>query len=139
MSDDTESHTRRSDPSTSHQAGERVKRSRLEDQTYQMLWQFWPRFITSLELSKAMGIHPWSITPRLAPLLRKGYVECTEIDGINSEGKMRKMLGWRVIRNQEDVKYFQPIPKPEETTWELNLTSTENSKGISLPKLSIVR
>jgi len=53
--------------------------------------------MTGIEIARAVGRHPWSITPRLRPMQRDGLIETYGKRAcINSEGNMREMLVWRV-------------------------------------------
>lgn len=95
MSDDTEAYARGSDPSTSHEAAERARHSDLEWKVFEVLASHWPRYMTSIEVAEELEIDKWSISPRFAPLERKGLVECMKVAALNSSGKVRSMLAWR--------------------------------------------
>lgn len=112
--DDTEAHARGTDPSTSHEAAERMRKSGLENRVYQTLRDHWPRYLTTLETAEAMGIDKWSISPRFAPLLRKGLVESIKKPAINSNGHVRDLLAWRAVRpeDQQPVQPQQPAQPP---------------------------
>ena len=107
MSDDdeTEAHARASDPSTSHDAAERTRLSRLETKARVCLDESYPRTMSSSELAVIMGVPRDSASPRMRRLQEKGYVECVgRLPSVNPDGKIRTMLHWRAVRKAEIVK-----------------------------------
>ena len=67
--------TRTADPETSHAAGESVDTTKMESEIFNHICQFLPEFgCTSYQIYQASGVHPWSISPRIKGLERKGYI-----------------------------------------------------------------
>lgn len=97
--DDTEAHARNSDPSTSHDAAQRVRFSKLQLKVLNLL-RLRGEWMTSIEISEALGIHVWSISPRMKPLLVRGLVENRKMKGDNSNGKERLLLHWRATSDK---------------------------------------
>jgi hypothetical protein len=50
---------------------------------------------TSLEIAAHVGENVWSISPRMKPLEEKELVWCDKKQGLNSNGHLRKMNGYR--------------------------------------------
>jgi len=94
----TEAYARTSDPTPSHEAADRMKRSKAEERVYRVLLDAFPRWLTVVEIAEATGMTLWSTSPRMMPLWRKGYVESTEIKAKNSTGNIVTMTAWRAIR-----------------------------------------
>ena len=90
---------RNTDPDTSHEAADRVDGGRLQNLIYQLL-RTTTASMTTMEIAEALGIHPWSITPRMVQLERKKLVERdgTKI-GVNSNGRQRKLTAWKAVQN----------------------------------------
>jgi predicted transcriptional regulator len=95
----TEAYARTDDAETAHQAAERVRCTNLEDQVYQVLLKS-ASYMTCLEVAEAAGMDKWSVSPRFAPLHRKGMVEPGEKIALNSAGKPRLLQAWRAIRGE---------------------------------------
>ena len=55
-------------------------------------------WMTVLEIAAELDMHPWSISPRMKPLYRKGLVEKSKKLGLNTAGRTRMMLAWRLNR-----------------------------------------
>lgn len=72
----TEAHARATDPETSHAAAASVEPTELELLVLAALGVR-PRGCTSSELSDFLGIERVSVSPRLAPLARKGLIEAS--------------------------------------------------------------
>jgi len=88
---------RPSDPSTSHEAAAVVANSHLEQDVYQFLLEHRGRYMTVIEIAQGMGMHPWSISPRMLPLWRKGLLlDPIKKAGLNSAGKIRNLQAWQV-------------------------------------------
>lgn len=75
MGDEEDAFARNSDPQTSHDAASIVRATQLEEVVYGALKEHGP--MTSIEVADRLRISPWSISPRFAPLERKGYIERT--------------------------------------------------------------
>jgi len=71
----TEAHARRKDPHTSHEAAEAVKLTNIESRVAGAFQYLYPRGGTTDDIARLLKIDLQSITPRIAPLLRKGYIE----------------------------------------------------------------
>lgn len=72
-----EAYARRDDPDTSQQAAATVDANERERQALDGLRQCGGR-ATVKEIANAAGVHEWSISPRMAPLERKGMVRRTK-------------------------------------------------------------
>lgn len=89
---------RNSDPDTSHEAAERVDVTKCEQKALDFLLKVFPQFYTAIEISIAVGIDKWSISPRLKPLEEKGKVERVgKKVTINSNGRTSSQIAWRAI------------------------------------------
>lgn len=64
---------RGTDPRTSHEAAASIRLSELQDTVLQAL-KIIPGGATSLELADALCMSPWSVSPRIKPLVKKGLV-----------------------------------------------------------------
>lgn len=106
----TEAHSRSSDPSTSHEAAKRARATKLEATVYKVLLVHFPRYLTSIEIAEEIGKHEWSVSPRMAPLVRKGYAERIKVKARNSEGNTTTLLAWRAVRPEDYVAV--PVPEP---------------------------
>lgn len=69
----TEAKFRATNPKTSENAAASVRISDLEETVLQAI-RCIPGGATSLELADALCMSPWSVSPRLKPLVRKGLV-----------------------------------------------------------------
>ena len=85
---DAEAHARTTDPGTSHEAAARVDANALEGMVVGSLKELGPG--TTTEIASRLDRHSWSISPRMAPLERKGLVERT------GEKKDRSQV-WRAL------------------------------------------
>jgi hypothetical protein len=95
--DESDLFTRIGDPATSRDAAAKIDVTRLRGMIIQVLRGVGLRGLTGIEIARATDIHPWSITPRLRPMVRDGLVETYgKRPCVNSEGNMREMLVWRL-------------------------------------------
>ena len=71
-----QAHARKTDPVTSHEAAEAITPSlnKIEQGIYDALCSFLPKGATSDEIVEASGIQYRTVTPRLKPMCRKGFV-----------------------------------------------------------------
>lgn len=102
MDDDLfgDAYARASDPRPAHDAAERMKpvANRLESIVLGVLrahgtWMS----VLALEVQlKPHGIDKWSISPRMARLEEKGFVQRKTMVGLNSSHKPRDLTHWRV-------------------------------------------
>jgi hypothetical protein len=101
--DYAEAHSRHDDPATSHEAAAHMQKtgqaSKLEAEVLAVIkpggrW-------TALEVAEVLGRHPWSISPRLAPLKRKGHIiEDGRKPVLNSSGRIRECQAWKAIKTE---------------------------------------
>ena len=77
--DKTDAYSRRSDPETSHAAAESIKPTKLEAIVLETLKTFGKEGATTHELGDALGLGRDTVSPRMPPLIRKGYVIATEL------------------------------------------------------------
>jgi Mn-dependent DtxR family transcriptional regulator len=97
--DETEAHARTSDPVTSHMAASRIARSNMQERVYQFLYVRWPAAFASIEIARGIGAHPWSVSPRTAPLERQGWIErAGKRKVVNTTGKLANMVIWRAFK-----------------------------------------
>jgi predicted transcriptional regulator len=68
----------------------------LEQQVYRVLLKS-ASCMTSIEVSEALGMHLVTVSPRFAPLHRKGLVERENKVALNSAGKPKRLQAWRAI------------------------------------------
>jgi hypothetical protein len=69
-------HARKTDPVTSHEAAEAITPllNKVEQGIYDALCSFLPKGATSDEIVEASGIQYRTVTPRLKPMCKKGFV-----------------------------------------------------------------
>jgi len=90
-------YARKSDPKTSHDAADSITPilNAIEIGIYNALLRFLPGGATSDEIVGASGIQYRTVTPRLKPMVRKGFVEDS---GETKKGESgRKQIIWRAI------------------------------------------
>jgi len=63
---------RNADPQTSADAAQKVNVSDKEKQVRECLLRAWPRGLTVNEIVERTGLTAWTVSPRMAPLERKG-------------------------------------------------------------------
>jgi len=109
----TEAHTRPTDPKTSRDAEERIRRTKMEQIVSDYLHAVYPRSFAAIEIARILNVHPWSISPRLKPLEKKGDVERVGTRHcLNTHNKMRLMVIWRAkLTDKEPVTDGTP-PTP---------------------------
>src|SRR5262245_58909006 len=89
-----EPRARHSDPQTSHDAADNIDVTRLRGMVISVL-KGRPHGLAAIEIARALGIHPWSITPRMKPMEEDNLViRLTKRSVLNSEGNMRMMTIW---------------------------------------------
>ena len=71
-----QAHARKTDPVTSHEAAKAITPSlnKIEQGIYDALCSFLPGGATSDEIVEASGIQYRTVTPRLKPMCKKGFV-----------------------------------------------------------------
>jgi len=74
----TTAYARRTDPDTSHEAAESVKPTELETLVLNALRSFGSTGATSHELVAETGMEWQTVSPRLRPLIRKGFAVETD-------------------------------------------------------------
>lgn len=90
-------HARKTDPKTSHDAADSISPilNQIEVGIYNALLEFLPGGATSDEIVVASGIQYRTVTPRLKPMSRKGFVRDS---GETKKGESgRKQIIWRAI------------------------------------------
>lgn len=92
---------RHTDPQPSHDAAARVEVTRLEGVVLDTLGKRPATWLTSIEVSHLSGEDKWSISPRMKPLYEKGKIERGKKMGLNSNGKPREMLAYRIKVKEE--------------------------------------
>jgi hypothetical protein len=87
-----QAHARKTDPATSHEAAKLITPSlnKIEQVIYDALRSFLPGGATSDEIVEASGIQYRTVTPRLKPMCKKGFV-------VDSGGTKRGDSGRRQI------------------------------------------
>ena len=87
-----QAHARKTDPVTSHEAAKSITPSlnKIEQGIYDALRSFLPGGATSDEIVEASGIQYRTVTPRLKPMCKKGFV-------VDSGGHKRGDSGRRQI------------------------------------------
>lgn len=90
-------HARKTDPVTSHEAAEAITPSlnKIEQGIYDALCSFLPGGATADEIVEASGIQYRTVTPRLKPMCRKGFVADSGEFKRGDSG--RRQIVWRVI------------------------------------------
>jgi hypothetical protein len=94
---DTHGRTRHTDPSTSHEAGQEIDATKLENDAFQALrrdggWR------TYFEWSALSGIKYSSLTPRGKQLWLDGRVDREKRPGLNDLGKVKNLLHFHARR-----------------------------------------
>lgn len=88
--------TRSTDPDTSHMAAERVDVQKSEKPVLDCLLANYPLAMTAVEISLAIKVDKWTVSPRLKPLEEKGKVErYGKKVAINSNGRTSQQIAWR--------------------------------------------
>ena len=90
-------HARKTDPVTSHEAAEAITPllNKVEQGIYDALCSFLPKGATSDEISEASGIIYRTVTPRLKPMCKKGFVVDS---GEHKRGESgRRQIIWMAI------------------------------------------
>lgn len=83
---------RKTDPDTSKEAAESVPVQRLEKLVYEAI-KAAPNGLTAEEIEKSIpGVKLNSITPRIAPLIKKGYIEDSGERRKASSGRSQRVL-----------------------------------------------
>ena len=97
----TEAYARSDDPETSQDAARKISFTNTEQIVLNCFLEFPQRLMTSLcitRLLEARGDNQaWSVSPRLAPLERKGMIErCGKMTVVNSNGNPAALTAWRL-------------------------------------------
>ena len=82
---------RKTDPDTSFEAAATVPVERMEKIVYEAI-KGAPDGLTSEQIEKVTGLRSGSVTPRIAPLIRKGYIEATGERRKASSGRSQRVL-----------------------------------------------
>jgi DNA-binding PucR family transcriptional regulator len=83
---------RRKDPDTSHEAAKTVDTAMLERMVYEIIAMF-PRGCTAEDVERALpNIRSHSITPRFAPLIKKGLIVDTGLRKKASSGRNQRIV-----------------------------------------------
>ena len=90
-------HARKTDPVTSHEAAKAITPllNKVEQGIYDALCSFLPKGATSDEISEASGIIYRTVTPRLKPMCKKGFVVDSGEHKRGDSG--RRQIIWRAI------------------------------------------
>ena len=90
---------RTEDPDTSHDAAESLDSAAMERLVYETIARF-PNGCIADEIERALPhVRSHSITPRFAPLLRKGFIIDTGERRLASSGRNQRVV--RVIKSEE--------------------------------------
>ena len=93
-------HARHTDPDTSHAAAGEVDVNKLE-RLYLLALKAGP--LTTTEIANFYSMDRDSFSPRSPDLIKKGLIErCGKRTCMNSSGKMRSMLAFRLRPRQSD-------------------------------------
>jgi hypothetical protein len=92
-----QAHARKTDPVTSHEAAEAITPllNKVEQGIYDALCSFLPKGATSDEISEASKIQYRTVTPRLKPMCKKGFVVDSGEHKRGDSG--RRQIIWRAI------------------------------------------
>lgn len=83
---------RTEDPDTSHEAAQKVDTARLEKMVYEVIAKY-PNGVTGDEIMKHFPDHGvQTISPRYAPLIRKGFIEDTGERRKGSSGRSQRVM-----------------------------------------------
>ena len=98
---------RTEDPDTSHEAAQKVDTARLERMVYEVILQY-PNGATGDEIMRHFPHHGiQTISPRYAPLIRKGFIEDTGERRKGSSGRSQRVM--RAIIKGEDDDQLRPM------------------------------
>jgi hypothetical protein len=97
----TEAYARWDDPDTSEEAARKISFTDTEQIVLEVFQQYPGRLFTSLCITRLLADRgdnqAWSVSPRLAPLERKGAIErCGKMTVINSNGNPAALTAWRL-------------------------------------------
>ena len=94
----TEAYARRGDPETSDLAAQSLRRTKQEEKAYQCFLEH-RNGLTARQLADAMGLEEMgSASPRVAPLVRKGFVRFSGKYALGPSGRKRRIM--------QATKYF---------------------------------
>jgi hypothetical protein len=83
---------RRNDPVTSHEAAKSVDTTKLEALVYEVIRSH-PQGCIADDVERAIPQHRSNtVTPRFAPLIRKGFIEVTGEKRLASSGRMQRVM-----------------------------------------------
>lgn len=105
-----DAYARRSDPETSHEAAYSVDANSLELLAYKMIDSTGIEGVTGERLSFITGIDKNTICPRIAPLVRKGFIVDSGRRRYNETGK--RAIVWvsrRFFVEEEDMPTFAEL------------------------------
>jgi hypothetical protein len=83
---------RNTDPDTSHEAAEKVDTARLERMVYEVICKY-PNGCIADDVERELShLRSHSITPRFAPLIRKGFIFDTGLRRAASSGRSQRIV-----------------------------------------------
>jgi hypothetical protein len=102
----TEAYARKDDPGTSHEAARKVSLSNRERMVFSAMCAMAPRVTTLCitrylqdQMAESGDNLGWSVSPRMAPLERKGLIERDgRMTVINSSGNPAPLGAWRLAQ-----------------------------------------
>jgi hypothetical protein len=92
-------YARSGDPDTSHDAAASINTAYVEGLVMSAL-EFFPEGATSIQLAKALGLTPWSISPRMKPLRQKGLV--VDSGERRTGTSRRRSIVWQRVETLDD-------------------------------------
>jgi hypothetical protein len=99
---------RHTDPDTALDAADSIETTRREEAVLTALKES-AYGLTTLQIAERLNLPPWSVSPRIRPLRRKGLVRDSLVRAVGPSG--RKLTVWEAVSG----KYEKPQP------WELRL------------------
>lgn len=92
---------RNTDPDTSHEAAEKVDTARLERMVYEVICKYPDGCIADDVERELAHLRSHSITPRFAPLIRKGFIFDTGLRRPASSGRSQRIV--KAIKKEEST------------------------------------
>lgn len=86
---------RSSDPATSHDAAASLNATEMEQFVLLTLQRCFPSGATSIQIAEALHTAPWSISPRIKPLRKKGFIRDSSRRLVGPSG--RSSIVWELV------------------------------------------
>jgi predicted ArsR family transcriptional regulator len=96
----TEAHARSTDPHTSREAAEAVRATSMEDAVLKTLAKF-PEGATAIEIAYRMRTPRDNVSPRMKPLVKKGFVR--DSGRVKRGDSGRNLIVWEIFPARQSL------------------------------------